>query len=95
MDNKLPYRRQFLLARTEIPALSDWRRTPVSELHLYTHPDLDVCSISDARRTVVLIGYWFDSVLPEKGNLEILKDVFAGANSLNGFIRRAKPYAGR
>jgi hypothetical protein len=95
MDDRLLFRRQFLLARTEIPALKNWRSAAVSDLRLYTHPDLDVCSASDAGRTVVLIGYWFDAALPKRANLEILQDTLAGSDSLEGFIRAVKGYAGR
>ena len=95
MDKKLQFRRQFLLTSTPLPILEDWGHLSFGPYHLYTHPDLEVCSMSTGERAVVLIGYLFDAAEPEKGNAEILADILARGQTLEEFICRIKPYAGR
>jgi len=95
MDKNLQYRRQFLLAKAPVPLLDHWQRLSFAEYHLYTHPDLEVCSLSDGRRHLVLIGYLFDAAHAEKGNSEILGDISARARSLDELLLRIKRYAGR
>ena len=94
-DQRLCYRRQFLMSRTPITALGDWNSLEVGQYYLYSHPDLDVHELSDAKKTIVLIGYLFDPFDYKKGNSDILRDITSKSGSFRDFILAIKPYAGR
>ena len=95
MDENLRFRRQFLLTRTAINAPADWKCLTIDEYYLYAHPDLEVTRSADPKKSIVLIGNIYDFAEPEKGNADILKDILASANSIEGFVSRIKRYAGR
>ena len=42
MENKLVYRRQFIMAREVIEELNNWSYMRINDLHLYAHPDLEI-----------------------------------------------------
>jgi hypothetical protein len=94
-DQRLCYRRQFLMSRAPITALGDWNSLEVDQYYLYSHPDLDVHELSDAKKTIVLIGYLFDPFDYTKGNSDILMDIISKSRSFRDFILAIKPYAGR
>src|SRR6187401_2799982 len=95
MNERLHWRRQFVLAREPLQLLPSWQHFLVGRYHLYAHPDLEVNTTSDSKRTVVLIGYLFDAIETEKGNSEILSEIVAGSPTFEEFTSRLKPYAGR
>lgn len=72
MENRLHWRRQFLLTRGRIDGLVDWNRREVRNYCLYSHPDLEVTVASESGKELVLIGYLFDPVNYTKTNAEIL-----------------------
>jgi hypothetical protein len=94
MYKRLRFRRQFLLTSAPIAALAEWKCLKIDQYYLHAHPDLAVNRVADRKRTIVLIGDLFDSEEPEKGNTDILKDIFVSACSLEGFVSRIKRYAG-
>ena len=95
MTNRLHFRRQFLLARAPIEALSDWNCIRVADFYLYNHPDLEVNKVSQSTKTILLLGYLFDSREHTKQNADILEDILRASSSFNEFISAIKQYAGR
>lgn len=94
MYQKLQFRRQFLLTKAPITTLADWKCLKVDQYYLYAHSDLEINQVADPKKVIVLIGDLYDSEKPEKGNADILKDIIASANSMEGFVSRVKRYAG-
>jgi hypothetical protein len=94
-SKELRWRRQFLLARGPIKFLRDWKDLKIGSFYLYAHPDLEINSVSDSNKTVVLIGYLFDPVEVERNNSEILAHIVSHSQSFEEFVMNIKPYAGR
>ena len=94
-SNPLQFRRQFLLAREQVPALSHWPSQLVGSFRLYHHPDLPVTVTSESGRTLALVGYWFDAVETELSNEDILRQVAAQSTSFEAMVAAVKNKAGR
>ena len=95
MNGKLHFRRQFLLSRGNIETLGEWNCLRIADLYLYSHPDLEVHKLSDATKTILLIGFLFDSQEHAKQNTDILEDILRASGSFKEFVSAIKPYAGR
>jgi hypothetical protein len=94
-SNPLQFRRQFLLARGPVSALSHWPNREIGPYRLYNHPDLALTTVSEGGRTLVLLGYWFDAERPELSNEAILQQVATESGSFEVVIRTIKNKAGR
>lgn len=94
MYQKLQFRRQFLLTRAPIAPLADWKNFQIDGYYLYVHPDLEVNRVTDSTKSIVVIGDFYDWEEPEKGNTDILKDIFSSTYSIQGVISQIKRYAG-
>ncbi len=94
MDERLKFRRQFLLTRAPVEPPPGWTLLPIGPFFLYAHPDLEVHQAEDAGKTLVLVGQIFDPRAPEKGNAAILGDLHAAAGGLDAFFEAAKPCTG-
>lgn len=95
MENILLYRRQFILSRNTIDELNLWQREDLNQYHLYVHPDLQVTRVSDATKTLVLLGYLFDPQNYQASNNDIMQKVLAETSDFNGLVFALKPYTGR
>ena len=95
MDNRLLYRRQFLLTRSPIGKLADWAYFNINDCYLYVHQDLEVTEVNDKFVHLILIGYIFDPNRPTKNNSEIVSDIILQCGNFEDLINALKPYAGR
>src|SRR5690349_11941329 len=95
MDERLRFRRQFVIARGAIQELRDWQRFALDDLQLYAHPDLEVAFHNAESTQIALLGYLFDPDHPAKGNAEILDDIRAKATHFSDWIVALKRYPGR
>ena len=95
MENRLQYRRQFLVAGRPIEALASWRTTEIRDAYLLTHPDLSVEAQFDDGRSIVLIGDIFDPASPAKSNRDILQDIVSDTRTFQDLVLHIKRYAGR
>ena len=91
---KLSFRRQFLLCRNPITLFADWDYLQIGQYYLYAHPNLEVNQVKDLEKSPVIIRSIFDSTSPEKGNFDIIKDIFKGINNLENIYSRIKHSAG-
>ena len=57
MDNKLQFRRQFILCKGLITQLEDWKCLRIGRYYLYAHPDLEVTVKEESSRMVIMLGY--------------------------------------
>jgi hypothetical protein len=72
-DEKLRYRRQFVIGPCHPEGFPSWTRVAIRENLLVTaHPELPVVQSRDGNRSVTLLGYILDSDKPEAGDREIL-----------------------
>lgn len=94
MNNRLHYRRQFLLSLAPLKPFADWKCLQIERYYLYAHPDLEVDRLADSNKTLVLLGDIYDSEKPQKGNADILEDIMAHAGSMDEYISWIKQYAG-
>jgi hypothetical protein len=94
MYQKLHFRRQFLLTIAPIIPPNDWQCLRIHQYYLYAHPDLEINQLADHVKTIVLLGDIYDSEDPQKGNADILGDIMASTNSMEGFVAKIKRYAG-
>jgi hypothetical protein len=95
-EARLVYRRQFILCRDAIPALSHWNTHILANgTILYSHPDLSVNLQKKSDREICLLGYVFDPAHPAMSNEEILRALDAYAGSFNSFMATLKAYTGQ
>ena len=94
MNNRLHYRRQFLLSLAPLEPFANWNCSQIDRYYLYAHPDLEFNQLADPKKTLVLLGDIYDSEEPQKGNAEIMEDIMASAGIIEEFILRIKQYAG-
>ena len=95
-ENRLRYRRQFLLSRDIIKPLSHWNCLRlVNGLYLYSHPDLSITYKENYDIRITLLGYVFDPVDQSKNNEEILDDLIEISETFDSFIEAIKRYAGQ
>jgi len=94
MYKKLEFRRQFLLTRDPLNSLSEWNWLKVGKYYLYYHPDLEVNHVELEKTSILLIGNIYDSLAPEKRNIDILKDIINMAGNLSSFVSWVKQYSG-
>ena len=92
---RLLFRRQFLLTKMPVDQLEKWNCLKVDSYYLYTHPDLEVTSVDDSLKSIVLIGSLFDPTQPDKGNADIVRDINSDISSIDDLFVRIKPYVGR
>ncbi|MCH7973243.1 MAG: hypothetical protein IH949_05065 [Bacteroidetes bacterium] len=64
-------------------------------LHLYSHPDLEINTVTDSKKQIVLLGFIFDHLNCNKDNGDILSDILEATNSFEEFIKYIKRYSGR
>jgi len=95
MDDILLYRRQFFITNEVIKGLEKWQCQKIHDYYLYAHPDLELTKKEGLNSLIVLIGYIFDPINPEKNNEEILSDVIVKIQNMQDFIFTIKPYVGR
>jgi hypothetical protein len=94
MSDHLLFRRQFLVTRTSIVPPGPWKHLELDRYQLYTHPDLLVNTVADAKRTLVLLGEIMDPRKPEFSNAAILAEILEHARTLEEMILWLKQYAG-
>lgn len=95
-ENKLIYRRQFLLCRDIVPALSHWNCLRLlNGFYIYSHPDLNITYIERNGKEIALLGYIFDPIHYAKDNNEILDDIEENSETFESFLEGIKPYAGQ
>ncbi len=93
---RLLFRRQFLLSRGLLPALSHWTHISLAGgLHIYAHPDLEVHKKEHSGRTLVLLGCIFDPFEPHQGNAEILTELAENAETSESLFDALKKRAGQ
>lgn len=95
MNQRLHYRRQFLLAKAPVTGLSDWKCLQIDKYYLYTHPDLEVTVKKQPSNLVLMIGYIFNPARPEMTNKDIVSDIISRVDNFIDLLSVIKPYAGR
>jgi len=95
MYKNLIYRRQFLLTRSSMTIFPEWKHIQVAHYHLYAHPDLEINSIIEQQKVIVLIGSIFDPHKPEDSNIVVLRTIHAKSDSIENLFKHIKCYAGR
>lgn len=95
-ENRLRYRRQFLLCRDIVPALSHWNCLRLlNGCYIYSHPDLNITYKERNGKEIALLGYIFDPVHYAKDNKEILDDIEEKSGTFDSFLEKIKSYAGQ
>jgi len=94
MYENLKYRRQFLVTNEAVDELKDWQHQIIKNVHLYAHPDLEITRKGWSGIEVILIGYIFDPVHPEKNNDAIVTDIVSKIKSFEDLINIIKPLPG-
>lgn len=92
--DRLRYRRQYLLTphQLECPFLNN--HLSISQnLNLYTHVDLNVCTLISGNRKIVLLGDIFDYRYPDYKNPEIMADLIN--YSFDDLLSKISEYCGR
>lgn len=96
MNNILEYRRQFILTRQPIDYFKNWQLLQLNDdMLLYSHPDLEMISLKDSIKQIVLLGQVFDYTDHTKTNKDILADIINSAETFEDFIIYIKKYSGR
>lgn len=92
------FRRQFLLTNRLIEATVNWKHSNLDfterNLHLYSHPDLEINHVRLQDRLIVLIGYLIDPFDPALSNEDILNRMI-NVSDLNGLFKETENLSGR
>jgi hypothetical protein len=95
MQERLYFRRQFLLTHRIIKELHNWQHRQVAGVHLFAHPDLEITEAESSSAVVVLLGYIFDPAQPTSSNEDILSELISQIRRFEDLIFALKPFAGR
>ena len=95
MQEKLYFRRQFLMAHGTFTDLQNWQHRQIDDVHLFAHPDLEITAKEGRSNLILMLGYIFDPVHPTKTNEDIISDIISKVDSYENLIAAVKPYAGR
>lgn len=87
------FNRQFILSHHRLDKLKNWNVTPVGNLWLHSHPNLELTLAKNNDRTVLMLGFVFDSAHPEKTNGQILAQL--AEDSFDSMLTNSFQYAGR
>jgi hypothetical protein len=91
---RLVYRRQYLLTQDRIKPPFQYHEFEIGMGYvLYAHTDLKVTSFEKDNNAIFLLGDMFDYRFPEKGNHEILEDLYD--QQIIHLIRKHEKYSGR
>ncbi|MFP4163571.1 MAG: hypothetical protein ACLFQB_06730 [Chitinispirillaceae bacterium] len=75
-EGKFLHRRQYLLGPEYASGLQDWNRLCLGEgVMLTVHPDLNVTRVNEGDSVLVLLGFIFDPLHPERDDGQILESV--------------------
>ena len=98
-EEKLLFRRQFILGPRFLESLPGWKRVEVREsIRATVHPDLPVTKISEGPRSLTLLGFLLDPSDPEAGDGAILSRLLqrlAGTSQSNALVDLTYDLGGR
>lgn len=94
MGASLYFRRQFVLAATELDVDDSWRCIPFGPLLLYAHPDLEVTDACGNGRALVLLGTAYDPEAPSAGNAELIARAFGESELLDDVLHAFQSLVG-
>ncbi|MEQ6120602.1 hypothetical protein [Reichenbachiella sp. MALMAid0571] len=92
--NELLFNRQFIITSSELNGFNEWNTTNIGNLFVYSHPNLEVAISSIYGKSVVLIGFIFDSKNPTFGNQQIV-DILVENETFEAVLENSAKYAGR
>ena len=95
----LKYRRQFVFSNRAFEFISDWVRFEFKEAGytLYSHPDLEFSHGRNQHKgiTLVMLGFAFDHTRKELTNQQIVDDILAASETVEGVVKKISRLAGR
>jgi len=87
---------QFVLGNAFVDALQGWQRVPVDEsFKLTVHPEVAVEQLSDATRSITVIGQIFDPRTPDADNAGVVRALFDVFSSVERLIAATAVCGGR
>ncbi len=75
--------------------LDNWTVIKTGNYYLQVHPDLEITTTSDVKKSLILLGYLFDPQNYQANNKDILQHLLASTNNFHELIISLKPYPGR
>jgi hypothetical protein len=95
LQNRLLYRRQFILGPKYIK-FAGWKREKISNnLFLTVHPDLEATKVRSRNNFIVLLGYILDPYNPSFNNLQIIKKIMDNAITADDIFDQVSSKGGR
>jgi len=91
---ELLFNRQFIISSSELNAFEGWNTFRIGNLFLYSHPNLEVTFSRKNEKSVVLLGYIFDSENPTHSNQQVL-DRLGENETFEAVLEGSDKYAGR
>lgn len=92
--NELLFNRQFIISSSKLKVFKGWNSNLIRNLFLYSHPNLEVTVSSKNEKTIVLLGYIFDSENPTHSNQQVL-DCIGENENFEAVLESSAKYAGR
>ena len=87
---------QFVLGSAFVDALQGWQRVPVDEsFNLTVHPEIAVEQVSDATRSITVIGQIFDPRTPGADNAGVARALFDVFSSVERLMAATAVCGGR
>jgi len=95
LQNRLLYRRQFILGPKYIK-FAGWKREKISNnLFLTVHPDLEVTKVHSRNNFIVLLGYILDPYKPSFSNLQIIRKIMNNVRAADDIFEQVSSKGGR
>lgn len=93
---RLLFRRQFILGPTAVTRLASWRTIDVGGgLCLTVHPDLEVEHAVQGDKSITLLGYAIDPLVPEANNLEVIRTLLDQLETYERLFQATDRFGGR
>lgn len=95
-EERLKFRRQFILSREKISGLESWKNITLNRnFYLYVHPDLNMSTARVGEKNIVLLGYILDYQDWLKSDQNIIDEIIEKVNSFESLTKSIKKYAGQ
>jgi hypothetical protein len=87
---------QFLIGPETVRGLRDWQTLRIGEgMQVTAHPDLGLLQVSDAQRSLTLLGYILDSTDPGAGDQAVLQRLLERFSSFSDLFEATSGCGGR
>ena len=94
-QDRLLYRRQFVLGDRPVACLPGWQSIPFGSMHFTVHPDLETTGAKGPSGELLLIGFVLSHRRPEANNQELLDEIAQTCRDVDQILECCRDLCGR